>query len=125
MKIFSHWILCCTAALSNWALANPAPEVISEPRTVSCVNKENIYKILGDFDEFPFIRALNVPVLGLPLTRSLVIFVNQTTGSYTIVERVEDQKYCILAVGGAFEPVPAETLKEYNRSREKELRKRL
>jgi hypothetical protein len=125
MKIFSHWILCCTAALSNWALANPAPEVISEPRTVSCVNKENIYKILGDFDEFPFIRALHAPVLGVANFNSLVIFVNPATGSFTIVERVEDQKYCILAVGGAFEPVPAETLKEYIRSRDLELRKRL
>ncbi len=54
-----------------------AQEVINESRTVSCVNKENIYKLLGEFDEVPFIRALNSPVLGVPIFNPLVIFVNQ------------------------------------------------
>jgi len=102
-----------------------AKEVINEPRTISCLNKENIYKILGEFDEIPFIRALNAPVLGVANLNSLVIFVNLKTGSFTIVEKVEEQKYCILAVGGNFEPVPAEVLREYNRSREKEEKKKI
>ena len=99
-----------------------AQEVITEPRTVSCVNKENIYKLVGQFDEIPFIRALNVPQLGVAQFNSLVIFVNQTTGSYTVVEKLEDQKYCILAVGGSFEPMPKEVLNEYNEFREQERR---
>jgi hypothetical protein len=108
-------------------LANPQPaqEVITESRTVSCLNKDNMYRLVGEFDEIPFIRALHAPVLGVANFNSLVIFVNSKTGSFTIVERVEEQKYCVLAVGGAFEPVPAEALREYNRSRDKELRKRL
>jgi len=96
-----------------------AQEVINEPRTISCVNKENIYKLVGAFDEIPFIRALNVPVLGLSTFTSLVIFVNTKTGSFSIVEKVEEQKYCVLAVGASFEPVPAEALKEYNEFVEK------
>ena len=102
-----------------------AQEVINEPRTISCVNKESIYKLVGNFDEVPFIRALNVPVLGLSGFNPLVIFVNQKTGSFSIVEKVEEQKYCILAVGGSFEPMPAEALKEYNKFREKENKKKL
>jgi hypothetical protein len=102
-----------------------AKEVINEPRTISCLNKENIYKILGEFDEVPFIRALNAPVLGVANFNSLVIFVNLKTGSFTIVEKVEEQKYCVLAVGGNFEPVPAEVLREYNRTREKEEKKKI
>ena len=96
-----------------------AQEVMNEPRTISCVNKESIYKLVGNFDEIPFIRALNVPVLGLLTFTSLVIFVNTKTGSFSIVEKVEEQKYCILAVGASFEPVPAEALKEYNEFVEK------
>lgn len=102
-----------------------AQEVLNETRTVSCVNKENIYKLVGQFDEIPFIRALNVPVLGVASFHPLVIFVNQTTGSYTVVEKVEEQKYCILAVGGTFEPMPAEALNEYNKFRDKENKKKL
>jgi hypothetical protein len=96
-----------------------AQEVMNEPRTISCVNKESIYKLVGNFDEIPFIRALNVPVLGLSTFTSLVIFVNTKTGSFSIVEKVEEQKYCILAIGASFEPVPAEALKEYNEFVEK------
>jgi len=91
-----------------------AQEVINEPRTVSCVNKENIYKLVGEFDEVPFIRALNVPALGVAQFNSLVIFVNPKTNSFSIVEKTSEQKYCILAVGGSFEPVPAEIVKKFN-----------
>jgi hypothetical protein len=97
-----------------------AQEVINESRTVSCVNKENIYKLLGEFDEVPFIRALNSPVLGVPIFNPLVIFVNQKTGSFTVAEKVEEQKYCV-----RFEPMPAEALKEYNKFREQENKKKL
>ena len=64
-------------------------------------------------------------MLGVANFNSLVIFVNLKTGSFTIVEKVEEQKYCVLAVGGNFEPVPAEVLREYNRSREKEEKKKI
>jgi len=97
-----------------------AEEVINETRTVSCVNKENIYKLVGDFDEAPFIRALNSPVLGVPIFNPLVIFVNSKTGSFSVVEKVEEQKYCILAVGVSFEPVPAEIVQRFNDDRIKE-----
>ncbi len=83
-------------------------EVMNETRTISCVNKENIYNLVGEFDEIPFIRALNSLVLGVPIFNSLVIFVNSKTGSFSVVEKVEEQKYCILAVGVRFEPMPAE-----------------
>jgi len=102
-----------------------AQEVINETRTVSCVNKEDIYKLVGDFDEVPLIRALNSPVLGVPIFNSLVIFVNSKTGSFSVVEKVEEQKYCLLAVGVRFEPMPEEALKEYNKFREQENKKKL
>ncbi len=94
-------------------------EVMNETRTISCVNKENIYNLVGEFDEIPFIRALNSLVLGVPIFNSLVIFVNSKTGSFSVVEKVEEQKYCLLAVGVRFEPMPAEALKEYNEFVEK------
>ena len=97
-----------------------AQEVLNETRTVYCVNEQNLNKLVTEFDEIPFIRALNSPVLGVPMFNPLVIFVNQTTGSFTVVEKLEEQKYCILAVGGSFEPVPAEIVKRFNDDRIKE-----
>jgi len=96
-----------------------AQEIIKETRTVACTDKKTIYDLVGDFDEVPFIRALNVPVVGQEYVTSIVIFVNPKTGSFSFVEKVEEQKYCILALGGKFEPMPAEILKEYNEFVEK------
>ena len=56
-----------------------AQEVLNETRTVSCVNEQNLNKLVTEFDEVPFIRALNVPVLGIAQLNSLVIFVNSKT----------------------------------------------
>jgi hypothetical protein len=96
-----------------------AQEVINESRIISCVNKETIYKLVENFDEIPFIRALNTPVVGMQQVTSIIIFVNPKTKSFSLVEKVEEQKYCILALGGRFEPMPAEVLKEYNEFVEK------
>ena len=97
-----------------------AQEVLNETRTVSCVNEQNLNKLVTEFYEVPFIRALNVPVLGIAQLNSLVIFVNPKTSSFSIVEKTGEQKYCILAVGGSFEPVPAEIVKRFNDDRIKE-----
>ena len=50
---------------------------------------------------------------------SLVVFLNPTTGTFTIVEKAGDNLYCILAVGGGFEPVPKEIQEDVKKQQEK------
>lgn len=96
-----------------------AQQLINEVRTISCVDKQSLNEFIGGFDEYPFIRALNVPVLGVQQYTPLVIFVNPKTKSFTIVEKISEERYCILALGGNFEPMPAEVIKEFNKDNEK------
>ncbi len=96
-----------------------AQEVTNETRTVYCVNEENLDKIVTEFNEVPFIRALSVSNIGVQQLISLVIFVNSKTNSFSIVEKIHGEKYCVLAAGGSFEPVPAEIVKRFNEEKQK------
>jgi hypothetical protein len=49
----------------------------------------------------------------------LVIFANPTTGSFTIVEKAGEDLYCILAIGGGFEPVPKDIQDDVKQGQEK------
>jgi hypothetical protein len=78
-----------------------------------CVNLATLESTLQEFEEIPFVRGLsNRDPIGIV---SLVIFVNPKTGSWSIIEKIEKNRYCILAVGNSFEAVPnnlKEELKE-------------
>lgn len=96
-----------------------AQEVTNETRTVSCINQDNLDKLVTEFDEVPFIRALSSLNIDVQQLSSLVIFVNSKTNTFSIVEKIHKEKYCILAVGGSFEPVPAEIVKRFNEEKQK------
>jgi hypothetical protein len=49
----------------------------------------------------------------------LVIFANPTTGTFTIVEKAAEDLYCIIAIGGGFEPVPKEIQDEVRQEQKK------
>ena len=78
-----------------------------------CVNLNVLESTLQEFEEIPFVRGLsNRDPMGIV---PLVIFVNPKTGSWSIIEKIETNRYCVLAVGDNFEAVPnnlKEELKE-------------
>lgn len=86
------------------------PAWASEPKVATyetvCITGSQLTETVQEFKELPYVRgisrSLNDPDSGL----SLVVFVNPTTGSFTIVERAKADLYCILAIGSGFEPVP-------------------
>lgn len=77
-----------------------------------CVGLGSLEKALDAYGEIPFVRGLGErePV-GVV---SLVVFVNPLTQTWTIVEKIGTDKYCIMAAGGNFEPVPNESKKIRN-----------
>ena len=71
-----------------------------------CLNGNDLGETVNEFKELPYVRGISTPMDEQDAKMSLVVFLNPTTGTFTIVEKAGDNLYCILAVGGGFEPVP-------------------
>jgi hypothetical protein len=71
-----------------------------------CINGAQLTETVQEFRELPYVRGISHGLDEVNKGLSLVVFVNPTTGSFTIVERAEPDLYCILAIGSGFEPVP-------------------
>lgn len=69
-----------------------------------CIGLETLEKTLEEYKEISFVRGLSErEPLGVV---SLVMFVNPQTQTWTMVEKIGADKYCIIATGSKFEPVP-------------------
>lgn len=80
-----------------------------------CVDLATLDATLKEFNEVPFIRGeSNRDPLGVV---PFVFFVNPEKGTWTLVERVARNKYCIIGIGNKFEPVPKEIREELDKSR--------
>jgi len=80
-----------------------------------CVDLNTLELTLQEFEEIPFVRGLsNRDPIGIV---SLVVFVNPKTGSWTIVEKIQTGRYCILGVGSDFEAVPNNLRQELQKER--------
>lgn len=88
--------------MPSLAFAEPKPATYE----TICLNGKDLTNTVNEFKELPFVRGLSVPLTQQERKLSLVIFANPTTGSFTIVEKAGEDLYCILAIGGGFEPVP-------------------
>ena len=97
--------------------------VFAEPKTATyetiCLNGKDLTNTVNEFKELPFVRGLSVPLTQQERKLSLVIFANPTTGSFTIVEKAGEDLYCILAIGGGFEPVPKDIQVDVKQGQEK------
>ena len=97
--------------------------VFAEPKTTTyekiCLNATDLTDTINSFNELPFVRGLSIPFNQQESKLSLVIFANPTTGTFTIVEKADDNLYCILSVGGGFEPVPKDIQDEVRQGQEK------
>lgn len=84
---------------------------------VFCLDLASLEATLNEFGEIPFTRGSSSrePLGKVPL----VIFVNPKTGSWSIVEKIDTNFYCVLGIGTGFEAVPSEKKSEVYRSREK------
>ena len=100
-------LIVAAALLPGLAWATP-PGTDFTVATVDtiCVSLKTLTEITDEAQELPYVRGQSHPIMtqGAPL--SMVIFVNPTTGTFTIAERVAQDAYCLLALGSRFEPVP-------------------
>ena len=101
--------------MPSLAFAEPKPATYE----TICLNGKDLTNTVNEFKELPFVRGLSVPLTQQERKLSLVIFANPTTGSFTIVEKAGEDLYCILAIGGGFEPVPKDIQDDVKQGQEK------
>ena len=83
----------------------------------ACGSQAVFADTIASYEEIPIARGVsNRSLDGLP-NRPLVIFVNITTRTFTIAEKVADDVYCVVGLGIEFEPLgedgnPVDSVKE-------------
>ena len=97
-------ILAMFLLMPSLVFANPQIKTIQ----TMCLNGKDLTDTVNEFKELPYVRGISTPMAEQDAKMSLVVFLNPATGTFTIVEKAGDNLYCILAVGGGFEPVPRE-----------------
>jgi hypothetical protein len=94
--------------------ANNAEEV---KLNVICVNLQTLEDVLSEFNELPMIRGKSIR--SDTTENPLVLFMNAETKSWTLIERNNSGKYCILAVGEGMEPVPTKNIEDLIKERQR------
>ena len=94
------------------ATAQTLPE--RRVRQILCVSGQDLTVLTDQFQETPVARGITFD----GIAGSLVIFIGPT-GSFTVVERTDNDTYCVLAVGVKFESVPADIQKDSRQRQEK------
>lgn len=87
---------------------------------VYCINYNSLDSTLSEWDEIPFVRGKSFRENSSgEIRNALVLFVNANKRTWTLVEKFSDDKYCVLAAGTDFEPVPAKIIDDVINEREK------
>ena len=107
--LISLWFVLVSTAVSAQDSGNEIQ------RRAFCMDQKDLETLMDRFQEIPLARGINV----YPAPSSLVIFVNADTGSYSVVERVATDRYCVISVGGSFESVPTDIQKHNQQRRDK------
>ena len=95
--------LALTVGFTNISIAS---DITKFPTEMVCATEKALGSVLDEFEEIPFATMTSmreIPVLGMT-ANSMVIFVNPKTKSYTIVERIGKDLYCVVAIGENIEP---------------------
>lgn len=82
---------------------NPGEKII--PFSAHCMDLQRMDEILNEFDELPLVRGKSFRDENY---NSIVVFMNQKTKTFTILEKIDQKTYCAISVGVDIEPVPQE-----------------
>lgn len=93
--------------LGALAFALTAPLAMAQTITTGlmCADWPRINQTLQQYQESPMLRMQSLRNINGELSRiPAVVFVNAATGSFTLVERWDEDRYCVILVGEQFMP---------------------
>ncbi len=78
------------------------PQVYYLPAIVDCGRTEDIYSIIQRFGEIPFIEGDTMVKRpdGVVMPAKMAMYLNSSTGTYSLVAKFPDEFWCILNSGG-------------------------
>lgn len=84
-----------------------APQASTEINvTGACVDQHTLNTMLTIYGELPVVRGISArEVDGQPVESGLVLFVNPSTHTFTVVERTGENTFCLIAAGTRVEAV--------------------
>jgi hypothetical protein len=79
-----------------------------------CLNLKELENLLLEFEEEPLLTmfSLREDKNGKSNPNNAVIFANPKTKSWTLVEKIDENKYCIIGIGGNIAPFIEDTDKK-------------
>jgi hypothetical protein len=95
--------LALTVGIANPSIAN---EVIKLPTDLVCGSESGISEVLEKYGEIPFATMTafrEIPGEGFT-NNPMVIFVNPKTKTFTIIERITKNIYCVVSLGDNINP---------------------
>jgi hypothetical protein len=108
MKLFS---LLLASALIFPAQTFAQNRITQIPAT--CVTIETLAEILHEFDEEPAITMDSMrEANNRTVTNKLVLFINYNNKTWTLAERMQRNRYCIIATGENINPYTPQQSKE-------------
>lgn len=103
-KYLIGFILGGALAISVSAISEDKMEIRTFQTT--CVTLNYLNKIAEQYDELPILRADSVRKDdGEDVSYVAVLYMNMKTKSWTLVEKISDNSYCVMGVGNGMEPV--------------------
>jgi hypothetical protein len=83
-----------------------------------CAPYKVIEQYIDQFDELPLLRGRSIRNAGtVPVEHVMIFYFNKTTKTWTAVERVGDDLFCIIGNGVGSELVPLEIIRDVEKGR--------
>ena len=98
------------------SLAYPSEETTVEFSSY-CMNEKQIKNLLQKHKEVPMFNMSSTRILNEKMIRHspTTLFANPKEGSWTLVEKVMDELYCVIATGMGITPITTKDNKEVSR----------
>jgi hypothetical protein len=96
--------LAVTLGLTNLSFA-ASDKLTTLPSHLMCVNEQQLSATLDDFQETPAMTMISTRIImGQEVANSTVLFVNYKERTWTLVEKISEDMYCISALGSNIDP---------------------
>ena len=93
------------AFLLSTTPVNTLNDVTTVTMDTYCINTASLYEMIKKYEEKPMLTAISVRMVRdkeVPL--ATVLYVNADTKSWTLVEKVRDDYYCVIGMGDNIKP---------------------
>lgn len=88
-------------AVEPGELLSPTP-VVRSYIMIECINQETTMELVRKYQE-TFVYKGNIVHPEHETLNPMMLFANKTTGSWTLIEKVNDDLYCLIAAGNEFQ----------------------